>query len=294
MQAMAASGTMSPFPMRRFGGRVLRRLRSEWERNRPLPQPRYVPSTPRVEGRAELDLYFPPNAPTLAAAALSHDASTFVSRVLAKLTSTQEIVDQLFFYGWGGGKFGQHWRFADITTTLCAASVFLRPTSYLEIGVRRGRSSAIVAAVSPRCAIYGFDLWIPDYGGGENPGPDFVRSELQAAGHEGEVVLVAGDSTQTVPAFLRERPELFFDLITVDGDHSVIGAATDLANTLPRLKVGGIMVFDDICSAPLLLRVWERVVKRDTRFVTWEFNEPGYGVAAAIRISDDPLVGGFG
>ena len=282
-----------PRSIRHLSDRALRRLRSEWDRNRPLPRPQYVPRTPRVEGRAELDLYFPPNGPTLAAAALSPEAMEFVSNVLSKLTSTQEIVDQLFFFGWGQGKYGKHWRFADITTTLRAACVLLRPTSYLEIGVRRGRSCAIVAAASPRCAIYGFDLWIPDYGGGENPGPDFVRSELKAAGHEGEIVLVPGDSKQTVPAFLNERPDLFLDLITVDGDHSVTGAATDLANTLPRLKVGGILVFDDICSAPLLLRVWERMVKRDTRFVTWEFRDAGYGVAAAIRISDDPVVGGF-
>ena len=294
MQAMSTVVSMAPRPLRRLSGRVVRRLRWEWERNRPLPRPRYAPSAPRVEGRAELDLYYPPNGPTLAAAALSPEATDFVAGVLGKLTPTQEIADQLFFYGWGQGKFGKHWRFADITTVLWAACVFLRPTSYLEIGVRRGRSAAIVAAASPRCSIYGFDLWIPDYAGGENPGPNFARSELQAAGHTGELVLVPGDSKQTVPAFLGEHPDLFLDLITVDGDHSVLGAAADLANTLPRLKVGGILVFDDLCSAPLLQRVWERMVKRDTRFVTWEFTEAGYGVAAAIRISDEPIIGGFG
>ena len=123
------------------------------------------------------------------------------------------------------------------------------------------------------------------------PGPDFVRKELAAVGHAGNVTLLAGDSRRTVPAFLRAHPDLYFDLITVDGDHSVEGAAIDLANTLPRLKVGGILVFDDIASAPHLKRVWEKVIERESRFVSWQFSEAGAGVAAAIRVSDGPAVG---
>jgi predicted O-methyltransferase YrrM len=277
----------------RLPQRAARRLRFEWERRRPLPRPRYRPGTPRVEGERPLDVYFPPNGPTLGAAALSHDAANFVIGVLEKLTPSKEVAEQPIFYLWGQAKYGEHWRFADITTTLRAAALFVRPRTYLEIGVRRGRSAAVVAATSPGCAVYGFDLWIEDYGGGDNPGPDFVRSELRAAGHHGEVTLISGDSKRTVPDFLARHPDLYFDLITVDGDHSVPGAAADLANTLPRLKVGGILVFDDLTSAPLLQSVWQRMVRRDTRFVTWEFTGAGYGVAAAIRISDGPVVGGF-
>ncbi|MDP3768083.1 MAG: class I SAM-dependent methyltransferase, partial [Dehalococcoidia bacterium] len=164
----------------------------------------------------------------------------------------------------------------------------IRPNSYLEIGVRRGRSAAVVAASCPQCAIYGFDLWIPGYHNEPNPGPDFVRSELRAVGHEGPVELVAGDSRETVPAFLQQQPDLYFDVITVDGDHSVMGAAADLANTLPRLKVGGVLVFDDVAAEPPLQRVWERVVERDSRYASWTYTDSGAGVAVAIRISDGP------
>lgn len=271
--------------------RLARRLRSAWGRARPLPRPRYASGTPYVGGRYELDYFFPPTAPTLGAAAMSEEASNFVSGVLAKLTPSEENNEGLFFYTWGRGMFGPHWRYADIMTVLRSASLFLRPSSYLEIGVRRGRSAAVVAATCPNCSIYGFDLWLPDYGGQANPGPDFVRSELRAVGHAGELSLISGDSRKTVPEFLRQHPELYFDLITVDGDHTVLGAATDLANVLPRLKVGGIVVFDDISSAPLLQRVWRRLVQRDSRYVTWEFADAGCGVAAAIRISDEPALG---
>jgi predicted O-methyltransferase YrrM len=238
-------------------------------------------------------VFFPPNAPTLAAAAQSSDVADYVVSVLAKLSPDTEGDKQSIFYQWGKAKYGTHWRYADIATTLRAAALLIRPRTYLEIGVRRGRSAAIVGATCTGCHIYGFDLWVPGYGDAENPGPDLVRSELKTVGHTGEVTLVTGDSKETVPRFLREHPGLFFDLITVDGDHSVAGAMADLVNALPRLKVGGILVFDDICSAPLLARVWDVLVRRDSRFVTWEFTAAGYGVAAAIRISDTPALGGL-
>ena len=146
----------------------------------------------------------------------------------------------------------------------------------------------MVGSVCPECEIYGFDLWLPNYAGVSNLGPEFVRRELRNVGHRGKLTLVSGDSHQTLPTLLGERTDLFFDLITVDGDHSVVGAATDLANALPRLKVGGILAFDDIGRVPGLRRVWRELLVKDPRFLTWQFTEAGFGVAAAIRVGDDP------
>ena len=96
--------------------------------------------------------------------------------------------------------------------------------------------------VRPQCAIYGFDLWVPDYAGGPNPGPEFVQEELARVGHEGDLVLESGDSRTTLPAFLERHPDLYFDVITIDGDKSVPVVASDYANALPRLKIGGVVV----------------------------------------------------
>ena len=266
-----------------------RRIRHVWERLRPLPMPRYVVGTPKVGADRPLDLFVFTNTMTLAAAAMSEEAVNFVADLLDRLTPTQEILEQIAFYRLSQAQSRQYWRNADITTTLWAAAMLIQPNNYLEIGVRRGRSAAVVAATCPGCNIYGFDLWMTDYGDAPNPGASFVRKELRAVGHEGGVTLTSGGSSETVPAFLQEHPDLYFDLITVDGDHSSQGASADLANALPRLKVGGIVVFDDVCGGSGLNRVWEKVVKRDTRYVTWEFTDAGYGVAAAIRISDTPL-----
>jgi predicted O-methyltransferase YrrM len=236
-----------------------------------------------------MEVLLPPNPATLQAAAMSRETVGFVLEVLNRLTVTDSVTLQKFFYTAGLVKFGENWRFAEILTTLRAAALLTQATTYLEIGVRRGRSAAMVAASAPQCQIYGFDLWIEGYAREENPGPDFVRQELRRAGHQGTIQLFSGDSKITVPNLLKSQPDLFFDLMLIDGDHSVIGAATDLANTLPRLKVGGIVVFDDLCVAPALQHVWQRLIRADRRYVSWEFTEAGSGVAAAVRIADGPV-----
>jgi len=267
---------------------LARGLRRGIEHLRPMPLPRYLPGTPDTRGATPLEPYFPPTISTLAEAALAPDTAERVLTLLGRLTPTDDTRGQELFYQWARARFGRHWRYADITTVLAAASDLLQPRSYLEIGVRRGRSAAAVAAIAPHCAVYGFDLWLKDYGGllapDENPGPDFVRAELAAVGHDGPVTLISGDSRRTVPEFLAANRDLYFDLINVDGDHSIAGASADLANVLPRLKVGGVIVFDDISSAPTLARVWRWFIQQDGRYRSWEYDEAGAGVAAAIRI----------
>lgn len=272
------------FDGRPIGPRVRQRL--EWAR---LPLPQYTTGTPKITSGGAPDVFLPPNAATVGAAATSHDAATSVAAVLAKLTQNDEVAYVQTYYRLAKERFGSHWRSADILTVLWAAATLIKPRSYLEIGVFRGRSSSVVGATCPECAIYGFDLWISDYYAAPNEGADFVRQELQAAGHTGELTLVSGDSRETVPAFLREHPDLYFDLITVDGDHTLQGAAIDLANVLPRLKVGGIVVFDDLCVAPHLKRLWEAIIKSDARYASWEFTEGGFGVAAGVRMADEPV-----
>ncbi len=265
-----------------------RRARRAWRRFRPLPMPQYVAGTPEV-GKDELGVHrFRGLTPeTLAAAASSPEAAEFVAGVLDKLTTSDDILGLQMLYRSAQGRFRGYWRHVDILTLLWAAATLLQPEAYLEVGVRRGRSAAVVAAACSDCAIYGFDLWQPEYHGAPNPGPGFVRDELRAVEHRGPLELITGDSHQTLPDFLRAHPGLYFDLATIDGDKSLTGAAADYAYALPRLKVGGIVACDDLPWFPDIRLVWERQIMRDRRFLVWQAS--GYGeAAAAIRIGDAP------
>ena len=171
---------------------------------------------------------------------------------------------------------------ADITTALWAATRLIEPRDYLEIGVRRGRSMAVVGAGAPDAAITGMDLWVEGYAGMDNPGPDHVRGVLGSVGHRGKLELISGSSHDLLP---RLPDGAAFDLITVDGDHTPRGAARDLGDVLPRLRIGGALVFDDMRhpAHPKLSEVWQRSVARDRRYSTWRFDDIGYGVAVAVR-----------
>ena len=185
----------------------------------------------------------------------------------------------------GRGQAGGDWRYADILTVLAAACDLISPRSYLEIGVRRGRSMAMVASKAPDCDLLGIDMWQEGYGGADNPGPNLVRAELAKFDHRGKVELLSGDSHEVIPRLFAERPELSFDLITVDGDHTILGASRDLRDVLPRLRIGGAVVFDDIRhpAHPRLREVWRAAVASSRRYMTWEFEDVGYGVAVAVR-----------
>jgi predicted O-methyltransferase YrrM len=275
--------TPEPLPPASLPRRALRRARRYWQRVRPFPQPRYIRPTPRIGGDHPWNPFLPPTAATLGAAALSDEAAEYVTAHFDRITPSAHNDASAYRYRMAQAKYGPYWRFADILRTLWGACTLLQPKSYLEIGVWRGRSAALVASLCPACDIYGFDLWIPDYAGAENPGPEFVRGELESVGHTGKVDLISGDSKQTVPAYLAQHPDLFFDIISFDGDKSIAGAGSDYAHALPRLKVGGIALTDDLPGNPHLWRIWNKLIKRDQRYVSWEFIDAGFGVAAAIR-----------
>lgn len=192
------------------------------------------------------------------------------------------------YYDHGLTMFGSDWRFADVATVLVAIGELMKPKSYLEIGVFHGRSMSVLAAICPECALYGFDLWISDYASLDNPGPDYVREQLKRVGHVGPATFISGNSHETLPRFFAENPNLFFDVITVDGDHTYDGTAQDVCDVIPRLKVGGFLVFDDLAhpATRFLSRVWSRVVVTDPRFVCWQFTETGNGVAIAMKQYD--------
>ncbi|MEW5895441.1 MAG: class I SAM-dependent methyltransferase [Candidatus Omnitrophota bacterium] len=277
--------------------RILDRLKAEvCEREhlwRPVGKPEYPGNAPLTtttcfNDNKELGEWYSPvliSPRTIGDYACSAACINDVIEILKRLEPDPYTRYLLAYYEEGLRRFGNNWKYADITTMLLAAGRLIHPENYLEIGVRRGRSMAMVAAACPRCNIVGFDMWIDGYGHAENPGPEFVRKEMQKVGFKGNLVFVNGDSHQTLSCYFEENPDVYFDLITVDGDHTNRGASLDLKDVLPRLKIGGAIVFDDIVQPRLeyLQDVWHRYVAGDYRYSTWEYKELGYGIAVGIR-----------
>ena len=144
---------------------------------------------------------------------------------------------------------------------------------------------AMVLANCRDVEVVGFDMWMENYAGMENPGADFVKKEMIKVSPLARIQLIDGDSHETVPRFLAANPDILFDLITVDGDHSEKGALQDLRDVLPRLSTGGAIVFDDI-SHPAhryLINSWRKAVAEDGCLAPYEFTELGYGIAFAVR-----------
>ena len=264
----------------------------EFFRNRTTPRTFSIQSAPLAVGSTfdsqGLGEWYSPVilAPSTAGSkALSSACLRQAMQILQQLEPDDYSRYLLGYYQAGLERFGDAWPYADIVTVLLAVAQLIRPKNYLEIGVRRGRSMAMVAASCPGCEIIGLDMWKPNYAGMPNPGPDFVQAEMKKFNHKGRVELISGNSHEVLPRYFDDHPKTFFDLITVDGDHSKRGAIQDLSDVLPRLKVGGVIVFDDIChpAHPYMFEVWQEVVASDPRFSTWHFTELGYGVALAVR-----------
>jgi len=224
---------------------------------------------------------------TIAELATTPETIKGVRRILDQLEPDQYVDYLKAYLDEGVSRFGANWKLLEIMNVLYAATTLIQPRRYLEIGVRRGRSMAMVLANCRDVEAVGFDMWMKDYAGMENPGADFVKKEMKKIAPLARVQLIDGDSHRTIPEFFRANLETMFDLITVDGDHSEKGALQDLRDVLPRLSMGGVIVFDDISHPQhsYLLNTWRKAVAEDGGLASHEFTELGYGVALAVRNS---------
>lgn len=213
----------------------------------------------------------------------------------------------------------------EIRTALRALAHVIQPRSYLEIGTRRGWSLAQVLAEAPAVHAYCFDLWMENYGGTANPGPEFLREEVIRAAPDfrGQITFLSGNSHDLLPVFFEgavggeppaydllrhfeTRPHQF-DLITVDGDHTALGAWWDLLDVMPHVALGGAVVFDDLLDKsdermgdhpasrfanrypplvnfrPSLLDVWQRVKRVYGNFTYIENFEAKPPIGIALR-----------
>ena len=172
--------------------------------------------------------------------------------------------------------------FFDTYQFLWGIGVYLAPKRILEIGTRTGISlcqllsaHSDVDSIKEIVCVDPFDQWTS---------ANLVRANLKYLNISVNPIIIEMRSEDYFESIDQEP---HFDFILVDGDHSKEVAGKDLDAAHIQLEKGGIIVFDDISTAPGecgLIDVWEAwKAKHEGEYVTTEVME-GKGVAIAIKI----------
>ena len=155
-------------------------------------------------------------------------------------------------------------RFFDTYQLLWGIGIHAKPKRILEIGTRTGISLCQLLSAMDHKAIQNiekivcvdpFDVWTS---------PNLVRANLKYLNLPSEpekVEILAIKSEEYFNSASKDRDGFGFDYILVDGDHSKEVAKKDLDAAHKLLDKGGIIVFDDISTAPgecALLDVWDK------------------------------------
>ena len=129
------------------------------------------------------------------------------------------------------------------------AAQILRPVAgqrlqYLEIGVLEGRSAVwmLENILTNRHARYtGIDAYVMS----KTKRADCIqRAKHNLGPYKHKARFLIGRSELLLPQLLREGRQ--YDVIYIDGDHTGLGVAVDLAYSWRMLKPGGILAIDDM------------------------------------------------
>jgi predicted O-methyltransferase YrrM len=145
---------------------------------------------------------------------------------------------------------GLKWRLADNWYPHVDLNEFKdRPIKYLEIGAFFGANLLSVAntyGAHNDTKLYCIDPWedyneYPEYKGKQPQIYDTFLQNIETSGQKHKIVIRRGFSNTEVPKF----DDNFFDMIYIDGNHEPEYVLEDAVLCFRKLKVGGIMIFDD-------------------------------------------------
>jgi ADP-heptose:LPS heptosyltransferase/predicted O-methyltransferase YrrM len=137
--------------------------------------------------------------------------------------------------------------FWNIHVALAFLASTLRPEHYLEVGVRIGGSLVQVLHHGRPKSVVAIDLWEGHYANLPNTlrftKRQFVEYQ-KSTGNTTDIRYIRDNSHSALKRLINEG--LYYDLITVDGDHGLDGAWEDLEDAVRLLADRGAIVFDDI------------------------------------------------
>ena len=106
-----------------------------------------------------------------------------------------------------------------------------------ETGFNAGHSTLIWLLANPNVKVYSFDL---NRHPCTAPMADYLKNRFQ-----GRLDVTYGNSTETLPVFRRENPDVKCDYIIVDGGHTADVASSDLENFYRMANRMNIVLFDN-------------------------------------------------
>lgn len=125
-----------------------------------------------------------------------------------------------------------------------------KPIKYLEVGTYYGANLISVFksyAAHPESKLYCIDPWLDyenyrEYKGvnKENIYNTFLKN-IENCTDKDRIIINRGFSNEQIPKYEDD----FFDIIYIDGNHQPEYALEDAVLSFRKLKIGGIMIFDD-------------------------------------------------
>ncbi|MBT3290259.1 MAG: class I SAM-dependent methyltransferase, partial [Victivallales bacterium] len=120
--------------------------------------------------------------------------------------------------------------------------------TFVEVGVKEGKTTACVAAGAPDCQVYAIDSWRPQP---QNKGPEnyakwnfegIVRDYWRRTSPFGDRIRTIIADALAAPAMIPDQ----VDIVFLDADHSTEATAAAVAAYLPLVRPGGILAGHDI------------------------------------------------
>lgn len=107
-----------------------------------------------------------------------------------------------------------------------------------EIGFNAGHSLLLMIANNPTADYVIFDLCNHRY---TIPCVTYIAEQYPNT----KIEFIAGDSSISMPNYIKENPNLKFDFIHIDGGHNLENVINDYNNSYSLIKEGGLTLFDD-------------------------------------------------
>ena len=157
--------------------------------------------------------------------------------------------------------------------------------SFLEVGVRDGATlwTVVEADYESLRLVACADNWLDAHGGTNRGSHDHIDRLLNAVlfyYRGGEALWLDGDSAEQLPELSRQRPDLRFDLVHIDGDHSEGHALVDMKNGWNL--TGRILVAHDT-NYSAVKNAWEEFVVGAEGLAYCQRYLTGRGTGVAVR-----------